>query len=123
MEHLPDQVIHLVVPLPFRFVFLTPDQVSAVMLDTFLMSFPIIIKCQVVVMDNKPHVILQRRPFDPFVSFLFPSDIQCHALGRRCQHKDLSPFSIHTCIGEICIHDRGSHQPADDLFLLRLCFL
>ena len=92
------------------------NQISAVMLDTLLMPLPIIIKCQIMVMDNDPHVILQRRPFDPFVPLLFPADIQCHVFGRRCQHKYLGPTPIHTCIGEICIHHRGSHQPADDLF-------
>ena len=48
------------------------------MLDTFLVSGPIVVKGFVVVVDDNPGILLQESPSDPFMALFLSSDIQRH---------------------------------------------
>ena len=74
--------MHLVVPFKIRLIFLTPDQISAVVLCAFLMPGPVTVKSTVMVMHHSPRIVFQGRPFDPFMPFLLPAYIQCRSVKQ-----------------------------------------
>ena len=113
------EIFHVLMPCQLRFVINGILKIPEYMGQTFLMAAPIIVKGDIMVMNEDLKIFFYRSSFNSFVAFMLSGAVQ--GFVWICADQNLYSFTIYPARGEICMHGRRQKEHLIDPFPISLC--